>query len=116
MDEFTIDGYLAELPQQKRETLELLRQRILAVIPEAEQCISYAMPAFRVNGKVLAGFAAFKNHLAYLPHSGKVFPVLADELKDFVYTNGSLHFSLDECLSPELIAKLIEVRREQVGV
>lgn len=116
MDEFTIDGYLAELPQQKRETLELLRQRILAVIPEAEQCISYAMPAFRVNGKVLAGFAAFKNHLAYLPHSGKVFPVLAKELEDFVYTNGSLHFPLDECLSPELIAKLIDVRREQVGV
>ena len=116
MVEFTIDGYLAELPQQKRETLELLRNRILAVIPEAEQCISYGMPAFRVGGKVLAGFAAFKNHLAYLPHSGKVFPVLAEELKDFVYTNGSLHFPLDECLSPELIAKLIDVRREQVGV
>jgi uncharacterized protein YdhG (YjbR/CyaY superfamily) len=116
MDEFTIDGYLAGLPQQKRETLELLRNRILAVIPEAEQCISYGMPAFRVGGKVLAGFAAFKNHLAYLPHSGQVFPVLADELKDFVYTNGSLHFPLDECLSSELIAKLIDVRREQIGV
>jgi uncharacterized protein YdhG (YjbR/CyaY superfamily) len=111
-----IDAYLATLPEQKRETLEVLRQRILSVIPEAEECISYAMPAFRVNGKVLAGFAAFKNHLAYLPHSGKVFPVLAKELEDFVYTNGSLHFPLDECLSLELIAKLIDVRREQVGV
>lgn len=111
-----IDGYLAGLPEQKRETLELLRKRILAVIPEAEQCISYGMPAFRVSGKVLAGFAAFKNHLAYLPHSGQVFPVLAEELKDFVYTNGSLHFALDECLSAELVEKLIAVRRAQVEV
>jgi uncharacterized protein YdhG (YjbR/CyaY superfamily) len=116
MDEFTIDDYLAELPPQKRETLELLRNRILAVIPESEQCISYGMPAFRVGGKVLAGFAAFKNHLAYLPHSGQVFPVLADELKDFVYTNGSLHFALDECLSAQLVERLIAVRRQQVGV
>ena len=111
-----IDAYLATLPEQKRDTLELLRTRILDVIPEAEQCISYAMPAFRVNGKVLAGFAAFKNHLAYLPHSGRVLPVLEKELSGFVYTTGSLHFPLDECLSPELIAKLIDVRREQVGV
>lgn len=111
-----IDGYLAGLPKQKRETLEVLRSRILDVIPEAEQCISYAMPAFRVNGKVLAGFAAFKNHLAYLPHSGQVFPVLAGELRDFVYTNGSLHFALDECLSAELVERLITVRREQAKV
>jgi uncharacterized protein YdhG (YjbR/CyaY superfamily) len=111
-----IDAYLAPLPEQKRQTLEVLRQRILAVIPEAEQCISYGMPAFRVSGKVLAGFAAFKNHLAYLPHSGQVFPVLAEELKDFVYTIGSLHFALDECLSAELVEQLIAVRREQVEV
>lgn len=111
-----IDAYLATLPEQKRETLEVLRRRVLAVIPEAEQCISYGMPAFRVSGKVLAGFAAFKNHLAYLPHSGQVFPVLAEELKEFVYTNGSLHFALDECLSAELVEKLIAVRRAQVEV
>lgn len=68
-----IDDYLATVPEPKRATLEALRRSILAVIPDAEQCISYGMPAFRVDGKVLAGFAAFKNHLAYLPHSGRVF-------------------------------------------
>jgi uncharacterized protein YdhG (YjbR/CyaY superfamily) len=53
-----IDDYRAGVPEPKRSTLEALRRSILAVIPEAEQCISYGMPAFRVDGKVLAGFAA----------------------------------------------------------
>ena len=110
-----IDAYLESLPEPKRTTLELLRKRILEVIPEAEQCISYNMPAFRVNGKVLAGFAAFKNHLAYLPHSGSVLAEISDELGDFTYTQGSLHFAVDECLTPELVRLLIETRQAQLA-
>jgi uncharacterized protein YdhG (YjbR/CyaY superfamily) len=108
-----IDDYLSTVPEPKRATLEALRRSILAVIPEAEQCISYAMPAFRVNGKVLAGFAAFKNHLAYLPHSGRVFQEIP-ELDDFEKTTGSLHFAIDTPLPDEIVAKLIAVRRAQV--
>jgi uncharacterized protein YdhG (YjbR/CyaY superfamily) len=67
-----IDSYLATVDEPKRTTLEELRRSILAVIPDAEQCISYGMPAFKVRGKTVAGFAAFKNHLSYLPHSGSV--------------------------------------------
>src|SRR5664279_1606192 len=63
-----VDKYLASLEQPKRGTLEALRRTILDIIPEAEQCISYGMPAFRMQGKIIAGFAAFKNHLSYLPH------------------------------------------------
>lgn len=107
-----IDAYLASLDEPKRSTLEIVRERILTVIPEAEQCISYGMPAFRVDGKVLAGFAAFKNHLAYLPHSGSVIASVA-EAKDYVSTQGSLHFDIDKPLPASLIAKLIDVRREQ---
>ena len=91
-----IDDYLSTVPEPKRATLEALRRSILAVIPEAEQCISYAMPAFRVNGKVLAGFAAFKNHLAYLPHSGQVLREIP-ELAGYEQTTGSLHFAIDLC-------------------
>jgi uncharacterized protein YdhG (YjbR/CyaY superfamily) len=107
-----IDEYLSTVPEPKRATLEALRRSILAVIPEAEQCISYAMPAFRVNGKVLAGFAAFKNHLAYLPHSGRVFQEIP-ELDGFEKTTGSLHFAIDTPLPDEIVAKLITVRRAQ---
>jgi uncharacterized protein YdhG (YjbR/CyaY superfamily) len=108
-----IDDYLAGVPEPKRSTLEVLRRSILAVIPEAEQCISYGMPAFRVDGKVLAGFAAFKNHLAYLPHSGRVFQEIR-ELDSYTKTTGSLHFAIDTPLPDEIVEKLITVRRIQL--
>ena len=107
-----IDDYLAGLPEPKRATLQTVRERILEVIPEAEQCISYGMPAFRVDGKVLAGLAAFKNHCAYLPHSGMVISQIP-ELVEFESTQGSLHFPVDKPLSKKLIKLLIEVRRQQ---
>ena len=69
-----IDQYLDALEEPKRGTLAQLRRRILDVIPEAEQGMSYGLPAFKIRGKTVAGFAAFKNHLSYLPHSGSVFP------------------------------------------
>lgn len=115
MSSSEIDKYLESVPEPKRSTLETLRERILLVVPTAEQCISYGMPAFRLNGKVVAGFAAFKNHLAYLPHSGQVLPEISDELTAFTYTQGSLHFALDECLSPELVRLLIETRMAQIA-
>jgi uncharacterized protein YdhG (YjbR/CyaY superfamily) len=83
-----IDDYLATLEEPKRSTLTTLRQSILDVVPEAEQCISYGLPAFRVQGKVIAGFGAFKNHLSYLPHSGSVFPELSDELAQYKTSSG----------------------------
>jgi uncharacterized protein YdhG (YjbR/CyaY superfamily) len=79
-----IDRYLDALQEPKRTTLARLRQTILDILPEAEQGISYGVPAFKIRGKTIAGFAAFKNHLSYLPHSGSVFPQLHDELKDYV--------------------------------
>jgi len=89
MSKNQVDKYLASLEQPKRGTLEALRRTILEIIPEAEQCISYSMPAFRVQGKVIAGFAAFKNHLSYLPHSGSVFPKLGDALSKYKTSPGN---------------------------
>jgi uncharacterized protein YdhG (YjbR/CyaY superfamily) len=108
-----IDRYLDALEEPKRTTLARLRQTILAIIPEAEQGISYGVPAFKVGGKTIAGFAAFKNHLSYLPHSGSVFPQLSDELKGYSNSSGALHFSIDEPLPASLVEKLIAVRLQQ---
>jgi hypothetical protein len=74
-----IDEYLATLDEPKRTTLASVRDTIMAILPEAERYISYGMPAFKLRGKTIAGFAAFKNHLSYLPHSGSVIPQLAKE-------------------------------------
>ena len=93
-----INKYLATLDEPKRATLTSLRDTIMAIVPEAEQGISYGMPAFKLRGKTIAGFAAFKNHLSYLPHSGSVIPQLAEETAAYTSTKGSLHFPGDEPL------------------
>ena len=108
-----IDRYLATVGEPGRTTLEELRRSILAVIPDAEQCISYALPAFKVAGKTIAGFAAFKNHLSYLPHSGSVFPELAEELAGYAKSSGALRFPVDQPLPPKLVEKLVTVRLRQ---
>jgi uncharacterized protein YdhG (YjbR/CyaY superfamily) len=109
-----IDEYLAGLDEPKRSTLERLRQTIRGIIPDAEEVISYGMPAFRLDGKVVAGFAAFKNHLAYLPHSGSLFGKLSEELAGYESTPGSLHFPIDTPLPKALLKKLIATRLKEI--
>jgi uncharacterized protein YdhG (YjbR/CyaY superfamily) len=69
-------------------------------VPEAEEGISYGMPAFKVHGKTVAGFAAFTRHLSYLPHSGSVLPALEPDLAGYESTKGSLLFPIDQPLPP----------------
>ena len=110
-----VDAYLAALDEPKRGTLVALRRTILEVVPDAEEVISYRVPAFRVGGKTVAGFAAFKNHLSYLPFSGSVLPRLAGELASYTMTKSALHFPVYEPLPKELVAKLIAARLEEVS-
>lgn len=112
----TIDEYLAGVDEPKRSTLEVVRRSIHRAAPDAVEAISYGMPAFRVGTKVIAGLAAFKAHLAYLPHSSETFPALRDELAGYTVTKGSLHFAVDVPLPDELVARLVEVRRAEAGV
>jgi uncharacterized protein YdhG (YjbR/CyaY superfamily) len=110
-----VDEYLRALEEPKRSTLQTLRRTILEIVPEAEQVISYRVPAFRVGGKTIAGFAAFKEHLSYLPFSGSVLGQLGDELEGYAMTKSSLHFPVDRPLPKELVKKLIRVRLADVG-
>jgi len=105
-----IDDYLDALEEPKRTTLAHLRDTIMAIVPDAEECISYGMPAFKLRGKTIAGFAAFKNHLSYLPHSGSVIPQLAKETERYTSTKGSLHFPIDKPLPETLVKELLAVR------
>jgi|SRR5438105_2433485 len=110
-----VDAYLAKLDEPQRSTLEQLRRTILSIVPEAEECISYQVPAFRVGGKVIAGFAAFKKHSSYLPFSGSVLNELAKELAGYDKTVSALHFPIDRPLPKALVQKLIDVRLREVG-
>jgi uncharacterized protein YdhG (YjbR/CyaY superfamily) len=86
------DEYLRGVEEPKRSTLEVLRRRILEVVPDAEPVVSYRVTAFRVHGKSVACFAAFQNHLSYLPFSGSVLPQLADQLTGYTMTKSAMHF------------------------
>lgn len=113
-----IDDYLAALEPAKRDALQALRERILKRLPVAEQCISYSMPGFRVDGKVLVGIAAFREHLSWFPHSGKVIPAVAKDpatthlLDPYDWSHGTLRFGVDQVLPDELIDTLIAVKKK----
>jgi uncharacterized protein YdhG (YjbR/CyaY superfamily) len=110
-----IDEYLRNLDEPKRSTLQTLRRNILEVVPDAEQLISYRVPAFRVDGEIVAGFAAFKDHLSYLPHSGRVLGQLAGDLSGYTMTKGSLHFQVHRPLPKAVVERLIAVRLREAG-
>ena len=110
-----VDEYLRGIEEPKRSTLEALRRTILEIVPGAEQVISYKIPAFRLDGQIVAGFAAFKDHLSYLPFSGSVLPELAGELEGYTMTKSALHFPVDRPLPKTLVRKLIAARRSKAA-
>jgi len=109
-----VDEYLASLDQPKRSTLQALRRTIHRLVPKVEEAIAYGTPAFRLDGEVIAGFAAFKHHLSYLPHSGSVLRQLPDELAGYVTSKGALQFPIDRPLPSALVKKLIAIRLREV--
>lgn len=110
MSSHEVDRYLHELDEPQATTLAQLRDTIVELVPDAEQCISYGLPAFKLQGKTIAGFGAFKNHLSYVPHSGSVLPRLAGETEGYPQTKSSLHFPADTPLPRQLVKQLLDTR------
>ena len=97
-------------PSPQRETMLAMRKSILEIIPRAEEVISYGMPAFKVDGNVVAGLLSHKNHVGFYPFSGSVLGNFKSELKNFKQTKSALHVPSDKPLSKALISKLIKAR------
>jgi uncharacterized protein YdhG (YjbR/CyaY superfamily) len=112
----TIDGYLSTLAADRRAPLEKLRRTILTIVPKAEECISYGIPAFRLDGKVFAGFAATRQGFSYFPFSGQTLAALADDVAEFSKTKSALHFDTKQHPLPgALVKKLIRARRAEIA-
>ena len=109
-----VDEYLATLDPPQREALEVLRRTILEILPGAEQCLAYRVPAFKDGENVVVGFAAAKKHLSHFPHSGWVLSQLPDDVATYDTSKGTLRFSVDEPLPKSLVTKLIDVRRSEI--
>jgi uncharacterized protein YdhG (YjbR/CyaY superfamily) len=106
----TVNEYFATLKPDQRRTLAKLRQTIRAVAPEAEECISYGIPAFRLNGRSLVFFGAWSNHCSFYPGSSKTLKNFRGDLKAFQITKGTIRFSPDNPLPQALIKKLVKAR------
>lgn len=110
----TIDEYLAPLPAAQRAALEKLRKTLRGIVPDAEECINYGVPGFRVDGKVVAWFAASKNHLSYFP--GAALSEFELDLADYETSKGTIRFQPDAPLPVALIRKLVKARMKRVSV
>jgi uncharacterized protein YdhG (YjbR/CyaY superfamily) len=106
----TIGAYLRAVKGPRRAALQKLRRTIREIVPEAEECISYSMPAFRVGGRVVAGFAATAHGCSYYPFSGSTLRTLAGELGGYTRTKSALHFDPGKGLPRTLVRKLIRAR------
>jgi uncharacterized protein YdhG (YjbR/CyaY superfamily) len=106
----TIDAYLARVKGERRVALDALRKAIRKAVPEAEECISYGIPAFRLGGAVIAGFSKTAKGCSYFPFSGSTLKTLARELSDYGGTKSSLHFQPQQPLPATLVRKLLKTR------
>ena len=105
----TVDEYLARVSDDKRAALQKLRKTIKAAAPRAEECISYQLPAYRLNG-MLVGFGATANHCAFYPMSASTVAAHKEELKDYDTSKGTIRFQPDNPLPPSLVRKLVKAR------
>jgi uncharacterized protein YdhG (YjbR/CyaY superfamily) len=110
----TIDDYLRTVPEDRRRVLEDLRAKIRSIVPEAEECISYGIPAFRLHGAIVAGFNATKSGCSYFPFSGSTLKAVARHVRSYDQTKSALHFSAYESLPTTLVRKLIKARLAEI--
>ena len=107
----SIDEYLAGVSDEKRAALQQLRKTILGVIPKAEECISYQMPAFRHEGRVLVYFAAAANHCAFYP--GGMVNEFKDDLEGYETSKGTIRFQPERPIPASLVRRIVKARVAQ---
>jgi uncharacterized protein YdhG (YjbR/CyaY superfamily) len=109
-----IDEYLANVKPDQRAVLGKLRRAIHAVAPGVEECISYGIPAFRLNGRALVFFGAWTNHCAFYPGSSVTLNEFRDDLEDFQTSKGGIRFSPDKPLPVALVKRLVKTRMADI--
>lgn len=112
----SVKSHYSKAPLTHQPTMLEMRARILQIVPDAEEVVSYGMPAFKVDGNIVAGLLANKTYVGYYPFSGSVLPHFKSELSNYVTTKSALHIPLDKPLPKTLLKKLIRARISQCPV
>jgi uncharacterized protein YdhG (YjbR/CyaY superfamily) len=110
----TVEEYMSGVPDRERAALESLRRTIRAAAPDATEAISYQMPAFKQGGRFLVSYAAFSHHCSLFPASYAVMEALGDELRPFVSGKGTLRFTVDDAIPPDVVTRIVELRLREV--
>jgi uncharacterized protein YdhG (YjbR/CyaY superfamily) len=108
-----IDEYINAFPKEVQDVLEKIRSTIRESAPEAEEAISYGIPAFRLNGRGLVYFGAWKNHIGFYPTPSSI-EAFKKELAPFKQEKGSVQFSLDKPISYDLVKKIVRYRVTEI--
>jgi uncharacterized protein YdhG (YjbR/CyaY superfamily) len=106
----THEDYLMALSDDKRAALENLRRTIREAAPNAEECISYQLPAFRLDGKLLVSYGATTKHCAFYLMSSTTVEAHKEMLKDYNTSKGTIRFQANNPLPRDLVRKLVEAR------
>jgi len=109
-----VDAYLAALRPDHRDALRALRTQIRAYLPQAEECISYAIPGFRM-GRMVAGYAAFTHHLGLYPHSGSVIARLSTDLAGWKTSKSGVLFTPAVPLPAPLVHRILDLRLAEIA-
>src|SRR5918999_4274353 len=111
----SVDAYLADLPEAPRAALEKLRRTIRAAAPDAIETISYQMPTFKLDGRFLVSYAAYKNHCSLFPASARVREACGDELTPYLSGRGTIRFTTDRLLPSALVRKIVKSRVQETA-
>jgi uncharacterized protein YdhG (YjbR/CyaY superfamily) len=109
----SVEDYLAALPEEPRAALQKLRKTIKSAAPEATETISYAMPAFKLDGRFLVSYAAFKDHCSFFPASAAVIEALGEDMKPYFSGKGTIRFQAGKPLPTALVKKIVKARIEE---
>lgn len=110
-----VEAYLAEAPEPHRTTLLAMRAMLRSILPDADEAMKYGMPAFIVRGKAIAGYAAFKEHCSYFPHSSAVIERAGDAVAAYETSKGGLRFAPDRPLPKTLVKRLVRLRLDELA-
>lgn len=105
----SIDEYLSRVPDESRVALEKLRRTIKSIVPDALETISYEIPTFKLNSRMLVSFAAFSEHCSFFHGAGPI-ELHQKDLKSFPTSTGTVRFTPDRPLSAALVKKLVKTR------
>ena len=109
----TIDEYIQTFPKEIQKILEKIRKLIQKIVPEAKEAISYQMPTFKLNGKNLVHFAAWKNHIGFYPTPSGI-KSFEKEIAKYERAKGSIQFPLDKPIPYDFIKRIVLFRKREM--